>query len=600
MRRILLILLFLTLILLGASYLMLRGGEFSTILKQGENIVALTLTILEIIGIALAIVLAALIIVQYIFYLRPRHFVFEGFSNAETLTSAEQFPLNINALAQERLLQQCAVMYRSLLNFPLGKQKTEKIRLDTRKLLADIPFSTQNFPSNDEFSMEDDIAGFLALDMLIDDQAAVANRELTLCTREMVESLQEQNQVNLMSLMGEIAPEQISPLAKLINAAIPPHIIKANAHFQYSRDEKSGLNRPGITIEIVNVRNQHRIALQTIWGTSNEIRTAIAASPGVPRTRTKAKMAIRSQEKSFLEPTPKLTIDHYIHLLKPAICWLTMLFMEQHLISHVPPINHFLRWREPRRKAQLHYVLGILYYASAYQYPMHKDFFWEQAVGQFHQITIEGPNWCEPYLYLANIYSFQMHQSEATTESEHQNLLDQAMDLYRTALAVRDCNASRQKPLDYRIIIAQAWTQLISHNPHYQAEGIATIEKVSVQLENDVLKNVSQRESYAPALYNLAAAYITMLNENKPVVDGWKKARYYLTYALVCSWDLRDTIERVMDDYDTSYYIQALEEILWDKVHKISKLPGKILQEKINTLEDEAKKLMDRKLRQER
>jgi hypothetical protein len=603
MRRILVIFIVLTLILLGVSYLLLQGGEIPGAIKQGESIISLTLTILQIVGIALAIVLTMLIILQYILYLRPRHFVFEGFSNIEALTDPKKSPLNLNALAQEKLLLQCTALYRALSNYPSNSQKADKILLDTTSLLMDKPFSAKNAKVKNE---EDDITRFLTPNLLAQGELSVAKRELVLCAREIVRSLQEQNQVNVMSLMGEIAPAQISPLAKLINAVIPPYIIKSTAYLQYFRDDKSGSNRPGITLEIVNVRNQRRLALHTIWEEPNDTKSSIAASPGSSISSTTDQTIPQSQEQAHTESNSELKVDQYIDLLKPTLRWLAIMFLERRLLSHVPPINHILWWREHGRIAQVHYVLGVLYYVSAEQehykkHEEHNSFFWELAVEQFHKATIKEPDWCQPYLYLANIYSSQMHQSQGITAEERQKLLEQALELYDKALLCVKQDAPGQKPLYYRITIARAWTELLSDKSQEQKEAVKEkINVVSKQLKEDALNIASHKEGYASALYNLAICYITMMRQNMHVIDAWENARYYLAYALVCSWSLKDTIEKKMPPESGLYYVQALEDLMKNRLVEINNWPGEKLQVEVQKLASDAKSLMDRKLKQEK
>ena len=77
---------------------------------------------------------------------------------------------------------------------------------------------------------------------------------------------------------------------------------------------------------------------------------------------------------------------------------------------------------------------------------------------------------------------------------------------------------------------------------------------------------------------------MALLDKNMHVnYDCWVEAKYYLTYALACSWSLKDTIERKILP-DGKYYLSALEAILKDRLSEVEKLTGKELQEKVNEL----------------
>ena len=50
--------------------------------------------------------------------------------------------------------------------------------------------------------------------------------------KDVIMSLKDLKDINLMHLVGEITPQEISPIVKFIEAVIPPHTIRATGHLQ--------------------------------------------------------------------------------------------------------------------------------------------------------------------------------------------------------------------------------------------------------------------------------------------------------------------------------------------------------------------------------
>ena len=218
-----------------------------------------------------------------------------------------------------------------------------------------------------------------------------------------------------MHLFGEIALQEISPIVKFIEAIIPPHTIRATGHLQWERND-----RVGITFEFVDLANRRDLMVRTIWW-----------EPEPPVGSDKA-------DNSFTNKV-KTDYDYYIELLRPAMHWMALMFLEQKLLSLVNPSdrilnifnNHEKERQEKERQARILYLLGVLYYARADQFPAYKDFFCLLAVEHFSQASLKDANWPLPYLYLANLYSFKMRDLKMRDEKEEMSdkLLKEARKL---------------------------------------------------------------------------------------------------------------------------------------------------------------------------
>ena len=81
--------------------------------------------------------------------------------------------------------------------------------------------------------------------------------------KEIIQTLKDSEDINLMSLAGEIAPQEVTPIMKFIEAIFPPHTIKATGHLQWST-EKSG--RPGVTFEFVDLGSRRNLMVRVLSG----------------------------------------------------------------------------------------------------------------------------------------------------------------------------------------------------------------------------------------------------------------------------------------------------------------------------------------------
>lgn len=76
-----------------------------------------------------------------------------------------------------------------------------------------MPLSGKNAQLKEEV---DDIISLLTPHGFVPNKPFLAKRELVLCAWKTLQSLQKPNQVNMVNFVGEIAPDEISPIVKLI------------------------------------------------------------------------------------------------------------------------------------------------------------------------------------------------------------------------------------------------------------------------------------------------------------------------------------------------------------------------------------------------
>jgi hypothetical protein len=506
MRRLLAImLLIIVLVVLVTAPLIIFGGtRFASFGDQEKGITDFLLVSLELIGLVVSIAIVVFLLYQYIRYRRPHRLVFEAFSNESKLVDSENKPLNLSVLAQEELERQFKFIYNELQGYP------DKQSQDFEELVAD------------ELHIEEDLSGkdlgtYVSIDQInnigmIEDLKAV------------IQTLTDPEDINLMNLVGEIAPKEVTPVMKFIEAIFPPHIIRATGHLQWWTDIPG---RVGITFEFVDLGSRRNLMIRTLsW------------EPLEKKEDSKEKQP--SAKSNMADETLKnKATDQYIELLKPAMHWLSLMFLEQKLISQVPPINRILKDHEKRRQAQIFYILGALYYAHADQFQAYKSFFRRLGVEHFEQSSIADSNWYSPYLYLADLYSFKMQE---TTKEKRENLLRKALSLYDEAL-----HRVTERETRARIRIDKALAELVSAvetmNEDRRDRAIKEVEEMKREIDpSDYDPN---RADCAAFLYNLAIWYEIAYDKfvDVPNVVPRDEARRYLAYSLARSRSLWDMVE---------------------------------------------------------
>ena len=495
-----------------AAFLVTGGRRFSTVSDNEQLITSFLLASVELIGLVVAIALVIFVLYQYTLFRRPYRLVFEAFSNESKLVTAENKPLNLSILAQEELTRQFKLIYRGLKKF------IDKDGQEIEALVAD------------ELYIEEDASGsdtgkYIFAD-LIKQSGMIGD------LKEVINDLQDPEGINLMQLVGEFVPKEVSPIMKFIETIFPPHVIRATGHLQAKSDTS---RRAGITFEFVDLGSQRNLLVRTLRWRSSEHKVEPVDS--VPSAHSNTSNETSTNEES----------DHYIELLIPAMCWVALMFLEQKLISHVPFMNHILKANEKRRKARIYYLIGALYYIHSIRLETYSDFYRQLAVEHLRLAQITDASWSLPYLYLANLYT-----SKALEKSDelHAKLFKEALNLYQQGLD--HTTKTGQKLTHARIIVAKALAELRaaikSDNDTdydwYLNQAIEEIEFLKTYLEPADFD--AAREEFAVYFYNLASWYQIVYSSATPIPNDKARdeAGRYMLYCLACSQNFWDTVEK--------------------------------------------------------
>jgi biopolymer transport protein ExbB/TolQ len=507
MKRILAIvfLIIVFVVLVAAASILWGGTRFSSFSSNEELVTAFLLTSVELIGLVVSIAVVIFILYQYIQFRRPYRLVFEAFSNESKLVDTVKKPLNLSILAQEELASQFKIIYRDL------KEYSDKDSQDFEALVADELYIGEDSSGND-------IGNYVSTDQ-------IKKGGMIEDLREVIRDLKDPKGINLMRLVGEIAPKEVTPIMKFIEAIFPPHVIRATGHLQ-GKSDKSG--REGITFEYVDLGSQRNLMVRTLrWQASDNREDSADSAP--PAKSNMANGTLTNEES-----------DHYIELLSPAMYWVALMFWEQKLISNVPLMNRILKAREKRRKARIFYLIGALYYAHSNR--LYSSFFCQLAVEHLRLALITDKNWSLPYLYLANLYSFKALDKKGEL---HEKLLNEAFNLYDKALDLAEMQG--EKFIQARIILAKALAELTSG---LKTNDDGLIDRAAQEVEG--LKTQMDPAGFEPAradcaayLYNLATWYQIASDKYVyiPNVKSKDEARRYLAYSLVRSRSFWDIVE---------------------------------------------------------
>jgi hypothetical protein len=588
MRRFLAIVSFIILFFLFVTVLVYTLGitKFDSFFKKETSIASVILVSLELIGILAAIAVVFIILFQYFRYRRPYRLVFDAFSNEPDL---EEKPLNLSILVQEELIRQFKLIYTEINHYSeknKEKNKSKKKNKDEDKEGQDFDALIADELYIEEGSLGNGIGSYVPIDQ-------VKKEDMIEDLKEVIKSLKDSQDINLMSLVGEIVPKEIAPVSKVIEAIIPPHVIKATAYLQWrsngsDSDGSDDTNKVGITFKYVDLSNQRNLMVRTLWWRPSK-KLAVSANSLSPAKAFKANKNISSQ----------VVADRYIELLSPATHWMALMFWEQKLLSNVPPVNRILKIREKKRQAGIFYLLGSLYYAHADQFPAYKSFFCQLAVEHFRQASIADTNWNLPYLYLANLYSFK---AQETRGDKSEKLRKDARKLYDLALkhtkeTETEIYTRARIILDEALAVLDAAVRLRSEKCYKEAEKL---REEAVSLVEALQKKINparfdpERADCAAYLYNLAA-WFDMAYKNDTGIANVKsrdEARRYLAYSLVRSPSLKDKIENdensfksMKEEGDLKELLELLEEAL-DKNSNLAKLTGDEFKREIDTILD--------------
>lgn len=544
MRRILLILLSIVLILAAIAFVIVQGGEIATTYTtRSQNLVSLILALLQVIGIFLAIILSGFILSQYLQYIRPHRFIFDGFSNEGELTNADtkKMPVNLSKLAREELVDQFKIIYRELKKYTQETRgEPEDIGLDNDDLYyfgknalgknASLPDISLYLPAPTRTTL-----GYGRVKKFLDDLEALLN------------TFGDSEMLDLAKSIGTVAPKETAQIINFIEAILPPSIIKAVGYLQWKGEV-------GITFEIIDVQNEASTMIDTIW-----------QLPAYP------------SEGSLKE--------RYIKLLEPAMRWLVLVFWEWKVQSHLSRKAHFLFFKKSARSlnranAVLYYLIGALYYASADEFPSYEPFFSKLAVEHFRLAAKTDQRWYLPVLYLANIYRFKMKDAKGEMRG---TLFDKALRLYDRASQCADREGDHCA--SQRINFNKALAQADSGIDDQENSARQMIEDLIKELEGEPTTELSLKQvDCASYLYNLA---VWCANASKR-----EQACRALAYCLALSPSWWDRVERASAFVDMREDLKFLKEKL-NKQPSLVKLSKKKYVKEINMILDNLKSIVE-------
>jgi hypothetical protein len=552
-------------------------------LTLGSKIISFILSLLQI-GV---IILIAVVAVIYILS-RKYYYVFKGFSNASALPSLEKRPLDLDILAREELVHQLKLLYQDWTSFSGHRG------LDSNPLITFPPYTEQHTQQSDDSLQGHDPARYLPSDEI---------KEMSVEWKKLIKSFQDPKDADLMSMIGESAPKEISPIMKLINALIPPRIVEATGYLQWHNND-----RIGITFEFVGPRKQQTLMPRTIYHLEDKAAPNPLHYPSKqgPMNARGGGLAAKQQKVKI----PQVTTDCYIDLLAPAMNWLVLTFWQYHKTLHVTFINRIFSRREKQRRAQLHYLLGALYYACSEQHPVYESFFWPLAVEHFHHATRLDPDWSAPYLYLATIYS-NSSRMRLSQGKEHWKLFDESLSLYNqginhTILVEKRLQSQNAFPLP-AFILQIARRKRMREVSHARDKLIVAQELTNLELDSDYAKSftlsdalkqiLSQLDSMklnlsevdSGYLYNLARLYVISLEKSLGFDHPRKKGVCLLAYSLAHSPGLWTSAYRDKDLKENLDLI-ILEKVLESKRKtnpKLDMLKGSELDTEIDAILEE-------------
>ena len=531
-------------IMLIVSFIVWSGfiGDFS---KYGQNIASLILAFLEL----LLIVAFMILLHQYFRDHRPHRFFFDGFCNEADVLKSEQKPVNLSKLAQEELANQFQELYDQMAQYSeLYDQQAQYSELyDQQAQYSDSSQDPVVVLPNIEKSSSLNIGIYLPA--LKDEDKSI---------KQAVDVLVEELQDIVNTLGGpidassnaleNIAPQGVGPIMPLIDTLVAPDVFKVTGYLQYKNDEV------GITLELASPRYRKPL-IHTFW--QKRKHTSLPVKPQSPDS-----------------PNDDWLVTDYITLLGPSMRWLMLQIWEKDISQR--KVKGGGTGKEQKEAVML-CLLGAIYYASADQFEEHKRFFLQSAASCFQKAMTkqhEQISWWVPYLYLANIYRFEMQSIPGRT---HEIMFDKAQTYYDYALKYTE-----DKMIKDRILVDRAITTLIFRSDEQIINPKIQCVRQVMDDVNPYYFDESRADNTIFLLYSLATWCQIVFDKYAKVeakIDepADKCALYYLAAALVHS----------RHPFSHSEYLWETANI--DQNFKSMRKEGylKELKEKLNTeLED--------------
>lgn len=525
--------------------------EFST---YGQAFTAAVLAFFEVLGIAIGILL-----IYFYFRRRAQHqFIFEGFCNEAELLTAEQKPINLSKLALEELTSQFQSLYSQLRLYTQrpdqpyihhGFSRWSKWFPKESSEREDIIFPISGVPYDSNLASVD-VWTYLPSE---DVEKQVNSFKKTL--EKMFDSLGTETSSELADSITDVAPKGMASMIKFFDMLISPRIVKSIGYLQYQSD------KIGITIEIVDFREQSCVSLHTFW---KDIQSNASGQPHID-----------AHDMSWVIP-------HYMELLGPAMRWLVLQIWGQkvsHKLSrhHLFSFIHHAQKQSEREKQKIvmYYLLGALYYSSGEQFPaLHAPFFFQTAAHYLQKAVDQKAveiSWWIPRFCLANIYRQQFKQEEH--EDRREKLFQKSIQYYDEADNAYGRDAQKELLIEGRILINEAKaivesgygdsiSPLISNVKRMRNIDILKEGIVEGRLEKKLPATFFDKKQAAESirlLYDFAALYEMTYVEYVGIKDARQKAWRYLAYSLARA-QLYHTDSSLLEKVKTDPDFQLMRE----------------------------------------
>jgi len=588
------------------------GTWFSSTTDTESNMnIFKTATDILLLIIELSAISFAIIVLHVYFQHRRRYkFVFEGFSNAGKLADSMNKPIVIDSLAQRELVHQfqiiCDVLkdrYTKELN-DSGDLRNKSLQSDQNKVetndsilrrcarrlnpgpalrsavhhilsgsrLRRIPVSIENIDFIEEKRLAESIWYLPSTEANKAILPEKIIRALVHSLKDMINSVEASGMSNKVSGMStlqnaieENTSKEIAPIMHLIDALIPPPIIKVICHLQ-SQDDAGGV---GITLEVIDLSNQRIITNETLW-----------RSPSSSNTEQFLKSSMAVNASTSAKST---LIEDYIALLGPAMRWLVLIFWELYAKESGARYGKHNHNRESYLPGLL-YLLGALYYASADHFPVCSVFFRQCAFNRLCKVTDRYPDLTLPYFYLAERTLKKVKNSSRTNRGQ---LLLEMQEYYRYALTYAE-EKNAPQTIKNNIIVREALA--IS-----QSDDLQFINKRALKIDNlthSTLDSLRDEDCWI-YLHNLGAWFANLGSSwyadlvsswcpNKDLIkcdrvrdEDQKRARAYLISSFILKWEDKDTAKaygRFSDEFDQ--FFKEFAEDLFEDEEGLTRLKG--------------------------
>ena len=363
-----------------------KGTSFFTIVKDFADLILL---IVEICAIAIAILVVTILLPRR--YRRHR-FVFGGFSGTSQLATALQRPINFDKLAAEELVKQARFVYSQVEEYTQSpttsasrSSKAPSNKKKQNELDTYVTYLEDSIYYKEDLSRDNGVQP-----LQIGSAKGGLNEKLVGTILASLKDMFKTSIPDLQNLIKDIvdsASQEIAPIMKIINALLPPRIIKIAGYLQWQSDIPA---RVGLTFEATDLSEQRTLMLYTFW------------QP--PKPAQADPQGTNAGVSSIME--------RYIALLYPIMRWLVLMLWGLQATSDIMQRHHQLNSNPKKELALLYYFLGAMYDVSSEDEDCQEwePFFEEFAIKHLRLATDTDPSLWFPPLYLANIYRSKLEK----------------------------------------------------------------------------------------------------------------------------------------------------------------------------------------------